>query len=167
VAATLSPPRNGVSTRCDVKLPDCVYGDRHGSSTRCLIIDVHTAVVLKGCIHIQINSQQLPESTSKWFSPTSYFTCTSESACDVLNKSTTFHRKCASLHHTQAYPGILFGRGLHKEIFSGGGGLNTPTPLGTPLAYRNPYVIRVTLVAGKVFTHSCDTGKLSALIQSW
>jgi hypothetical protein len=28
-----------------------------------------------------------------------------------------------------------------------------------------PFVIRVTLVGGKVFTHNCDTGKLSALIQ--
>jgi hypothetical protein len=30
-----------------------------------------------------------------------------------------------------------------------------------------PFVIRVILVAGKVFTHNCDTGKLSALIQCW
>jgi hypothetical protein len=28
-----------------------------------------------------------------------------------------------------------------------------------------PFVIRVILLASKVFTHNCDTGKLSALIQ--
>jgi hypothetical protein len=30
-----------------------------------------------------------------------------------------------------------------------------------------PYVIRVILIAGKVFTHNCATWKLSALIQCW
>jgi hypothetical protein len=35
-------------------------------------------------------------------------------------------------------------------------------PLATEL---NPIVIRVILVDSNVFTHNCDTGKLSALIQ--
>jgi hypothetical protein len=30
-----------------------------------------------------------------------------------------------------------------------------------------PFVIRVILVAGKVFTHNSDTGKRSILIQCW
>jgi hypothetical protein len=33
------------------------------------------------------------------------------------------------------------------------------------LPHYIPSVIMVTLVASKVFTHNCDTGKLSALIQ--
>jgi hypothetical protein len=35
---------------------------------------------------------------------------------------------------------------------------------GTLDVYDDDDVIRVILVAGKVFTHNCDTGKLSALI---
>jgi hypothetical protein len=31
----------------------------------------------------------------------------------------------------------------------------------------NPICTWVTLLAGKVFTHNCDTGKFSALIQCW
>jgi hypothetical protein len=33
------------------------------------------------------------------------------------------------------------------------------------LPNKIPFVIRVILVGGKVFTRNCDTGKLSALIQ--
>jgi hypothetical protein len=37
--------------------------------------------------------------------------------------------------------------------------------LNPRLPNKIPFVFRVILVADKVFTHNCDTGKLSILIQ--
>jgi hypothetical protein len=44
-------------------------------------------------------------------------------------------------------------------------GINPDTQLTLRLPNQIPSVIMVNLVAGKVFTHICDTGKLYALIQ--
>ena len=37
--------------------------------------------------------------------------------------------------------------------------------LSTLMTLMHSWLIRVTLLAGKVFTHNCDTGNHSALIQ--